>query len=78
MSACRSCASFTSERLPKTASASSKSGTALTADAPVKIRSRFFSVSPTYLSTTVDRSTTYRSMPRSAATTSADMVLPVP
>ena len=43
-----------------------------------KIRSRFFSVSPTYLSTTVARSTVYRSRPRSAAMTSADMVLPVP
>jgi hypothetical protein len=31
-----------------------------------------------YLSTTVDRSMTYRSRPRSAATTSADRVLPVP
>ena len=50
----------------------------LTRSASVKIRSRFFSVSPMYLSTTVERSMTYRSRPRSPATTSADIVLPVP
>ena len=50
----------------------------LTPAASVKIRSRFFSVSPMYLSTTVARSTTYRSRPSSPAITSADIVLPVP
>ena len=44
----------------------------------MKIRSRFFSVSPTYLSTTVARLTVYRSSPSSPAITSADIVLPVP
>ena len=44
----------TSERLPKRASASSKSSTPLTRSASAKMRSRFFSVSPMYLSTTVD------------------------
>ena len=44
----------------------------------MKIRSRFFSVSPMYLSTTVARFTVYRSRPRSPAITSAAIVLPVP
>ena len=57
MLAYRSCASRTSLRLPKIASASSKSRTAFTPPASAKIRSRFFSVSPTYLSTTVARLT---------------------
>ena len=42
------------------------------------MRSRFFSVSPMYLSTTVARSIAYRSRPSSPATTSAAIVLPVP
>ncbi len=54
MLAYRSCESFTSDRLPKTASASSKRRTASVRSASVKIRSRFFSVSPTYLSTIDD------------------------
>ena len=57
MFAYRSCASRTSLRLPKIASASSNSSTAFTPPASAKIRSRFFSVSPTYLSTTVARLT---------------------
>ncbi len=57
MLAYRSWASFTSERLPNRASASSNSRTPFTPSASEKIRSRFFSVSPTYLSTTVARFT---------------------
>ena len=57
MLAYRSWASRTSLRLPKIASASSKNSTAFTPPASAKIRSRFFSVSPTYLSTTVARFT---------------------
>ncbi|CAM5503542.1 hypothetical protein SCYAM73S_01497 [Streptomyces cyaneofuscatus] len=57
-SACLSWASLTCDRLPKIASASSKSRMPLTSEASTKIRSRFFSVSPMYLSTTVERSTT--------------------
>src|SRR6266508_5270039 len=59
------------------ASASSNSSTPLTPSASAKTRSRFFSVSPTYLSTTVARLTAYRSRPSAPAITSADMVLPV-
>ena len=51
---------------------------ALDGSASLKTRSRFFSVSPMYLSTIVERSITYRSRPRDPAMTSADMVLPVP
>ncbi len=58
MLAYRSCESLTSERLPKTASASSKRSTASVRSASVKMRSRFFSVSPTYLSTIDDSWTT--------------------
>ena len=78
MLAYRSCASLTSERLPNSASASSKNSTRSPAAAAPKMRSRFFSVSPMYLLTTADRSTLYRSSPRSPATTSAASVLPVP
>ncbi len=58
MLAYRSWASLTSERLPNTASASSKSSTASVRSASEKTRSRFFSVSPTYLSTTEESRTT--------------------
>src|SRR5205085_2017196 len=71
-------ASFTSERLPKMASASSKNRMALLLDASSKMRPRFFSVSPMYLLTTVDKSILYSSSPSSEAITSAAMVLPVP
>jgi hypothetical protein len=50
----------------------------LAAPAAVKIFSRFFSVSPMYFDTTVERSTLNRSSPSSFAITSAASVLPVP
>ena len=43
-----------------------------------KMRSRFFSVSPMYFDTIVARSTRNISSPSSAASTCADIVLPVP
>src|SRR5579885_3480882 len=52
MLASRSWLSFTSLRLPKRASASSKSRMAPLSSAVSKIRRRFFSVSPIYLLTT--------------------------
>ena len=78
MLAYRSCASLTSDRLPNSASASSKNSTRSPEAAALKMRSRFFSVSPMYLLTTEDRSTLYRSRPRSPAITSAASVFPVP
>ena len=78
MLAYRSCASLTSDRLPNSASASSKNSTRSPEAAALKMRSRFFSVSPMYLLTTEDRSTLYRSRPSSPAITSAASVLPVP
>src|SRR5262245_60525674 len=56
MLAYRSSELLTSDRLPKSASASSKNSIALAFSAVVKMRSRFFSVSPMYLLTTPDRS----------------------
>ena len=49
-------ASFTSERFPKRASASSKNRIALLVSASLKILLRFFSVSPIYLLITLERS----------------------
>ena len=78
MFAYRSCASRTSDRFPKSVSASSKNKIALLPTAAVKIRSRFFSVSPMYLLTTAERSTRNRSRPSSSAITPAASVFPVP
>ena len=66
------------ERLPNSASASSKNRIALEPSAAAKMRSRFFSVSPMYFETTVARSTRYSSRPSSLASTCAAIVLPVP
>ena len=71
-------ASETSERFPNRASASSKKRIALEPVAASKMRSRFFSVSPMYFDTIVERSTRKSSSPSSAPSTSAAIVLPVP
>src|SRR5206468_4028216 len=68
---------FTSLRLPKRASASSKKRTARLFLAAWKTPLRFFWVSPMYLETTVPKSTRYKSFPRSRASVWAATSAPI-